>query len=129
LRVFQLADELVLDVYRETQKLPMEERFGLQSQFRRAAVSVAANIVEGCPRSTTNDYVHFVTIALGSANEARYLIELSIRLNYLKKAETEALVTRYTELIASLANLIRALRQNNRTELSFPVASLPSLSL
>lgn len=112
LRVFQLADELVLDVYRETQKLPMEERFGLQSQIRRAAVSVAANIVEGCARSTTNDYFHFVTIALGSANEARYLIELSIRLNNLKKVETDALVTRYTELIASLANLIRALRQN-----------------
>lgn len=110
LRVFQLADELVLNVYRITQMLPMEERFGLQSQIRRAAVSVAANIVEGCARSTTNDYVHFVSISLGSANETRYLIDLATRLNYLKKDETNPLVTRYTELIASLANLVRSLK-------------------
>lgn len=110
LRVFDMADSLVLDVYRATQHFPIEERFGLQSQIRRSAVSVAANIVEGCGRTTTKDYLHFMSISLGSANEARYLIDLAMRLELLESPEAEELVNRYTELIGSLNNLIRSLR-------------------
>jgi four helix bundle protein len=56
LRVFHLADQLATEVYRITQQFPNDERFGIQSQIRRAAVSTVANLVEERARSTTKDY-------------------------------------------------------------------------
>ena len=74
LRVFQLADTLALTVYRHTACFPATERYGLQSQLRRAAISVATNIVEGCARRSRADYARFLDIALGSATETDYLL-------------------------------------------------------
>ena len=67
LRAFQLADELVLDVYRATKTFPRDEMFGLTSQLRRAAVSIASNIVEGCARQSQGDFVRFLDTAFASA--------------------------------------------------------------
>ena len=114
LRVFDLADELVLDVYRVTAQLPPEERYGLQAQIRRSAVSAAVNIVEGCARRTTRDYVHFLSIALGSASEARYLLDLAVRLGFLAASANESLEPRYRELVRSLQRLIDSLDQPPR---------------
>ena len=109
LRVFQIADTLVVDVYRATRSFPTEERFGLQSQIRRAAVSVPTNIVEGCARKSTKDYLHFMNIALASASEARYLLQLSRRLGFLADSDHPELEARFNELIRSLHNVIVAL--------------------
>src|SRR4051812_12907024 len=83
LNVFTLADALVIDLYAKTAIFPLEERFEIRAQIRRAAVSVATNIVEGCARRTTRDYLHFVNIATGSAAETLYLLDLSTRLGFL----------------------------------------------
>ena len=115
LRVFVLADALVPEVYRATQQLPPEERFGLQAQIRRAAVSAAVNIVEGCARRTTRDYVHFVSIALGSASETRYLLGLSVRLGMLDAGTEAELEPRYGELVRSLQRLIDCLDRPARS--------------
>ena len=109
LRVFELADGLVVDVYRSTRSFPMEERFALQSQIRRAAVSVPTNIVEGCARKSMKDYLHFMNIALASASEVRYLLQLSQRLGFLADTDAAGLERRFEELIRSLHNLISAL--------------------
>ncbi len=66
--------------YMQTAKLPKDELFGLVSQMRRPAVSVASNIVEGCSRGSTIEYVRFLEVAYGSAREIEYQISLAERL-------------------------------------------------
>jgi len=109
LRVFQTADELLLRVYRSSSAFPPAERYSLQAQLRRAALSTSANIVEGSARRTTREYLHFINIAAGSATEARYLADVSRRLGYLPHEEGASLADRYTELTAQLQALLGAL--------------------
>lgn len=109
LTVFAVADALVVDVYRLTARLPPEERCGLQAQIRRSTVSAAVNIVEGCTRATTRDYLHFMSIALGSASEAWYLLELTVRLDMLPRGEVDEMEPRFRRLIRGLHKLIEAL--------------------
>lgn len=108
LRVFELADQLAIAIYKGTATFPREEQFGLTSQMRRAAVSVPSNIVEGCARDSTSDYVRFLDIAFGSLRELDYQASLAHRLGYL--ADYESLASLLTETSKVLAALIRSLR-------------------
>ena len=83
LRAFEVADELVLLVYEHTREFPRSEQFGLTSQLRRAAVSIASNIVEGCARQSPGDYLRFLDMAYGSSRELEYQLSLARRLGYL----------------------------------------------
>ena len=74
LKVWENAHQNTLDIYKLTQKFPSEEKFGLISQIRRAAVSVPTNIVEGSSRRTEKDFAHFLQISIGSSSEVEYLI-------------------------------------------------------
>lgn len=85
LRVFQIADSLIIDIHRETKGFPAEERYGLQAQIRRAAVSAATNTVEGSARKTDREYCNFLNIATGSASETRYLVDLAARLGFVSQ--------------------------------------------
>jgi four helix bundle protein len=71
-----LVEPVAVAVYRATGAFPRREQFGLASQMRRAALSVASNIVERCARHSQRDYIHFLDIAYGSCHELEYQVSL-----------------------------------------------------
>jgi four helix bundle protein len=111
LRAFELADKLAVEMYRVTQSFPRAEQFGLTSQMRRAAVSVASNIVEGCARHTETEYLRFLDIAFGSVRELDYQISLATRLGFLAGPNSVSVADIAQETSKVLGGLIRSLRQ------------------
>ena len=86
LECWQKAHEFVKAVYAVTKQFPDDERYGLTSQFRRAAVSIAANICEGYKKLSRQDKLRFMNIAQGSLEECRYYIILSRDVDYIDQA-------------------------------------------
>jgi four helix bundle protein len=109
LRVFEMADSLIIHIYPATKDFPPEERYGLQAQIRRAALSTATNIVEGCARRSEREYRNFLNVATGSASEVRYLIDVSQRLGFLTARRAKEFDPRCRELIGSLVRLMDSL--------------------
>ena len=114
LRAFELAKDLAIAVYKATADFPTNESFGLTSQLRRAAVSVASNIVEGCARHSMADYVRFLDIAYGSSRELQFQIELAHQLNFLPTSQFEDLHRHATESAKVLNGLLRSLRRDQQ---------------
>jgi four helix bundle protein len=115
-----MADALVIDLYKATKAFPIEERFGLQSQLRRAAVSVPTNLVEGSARRSTRNYLHFVEIAIGSASELRYLVGVAVRLGFMTAQDADSLVARYGRVIRALQALVSAPSRSPKPEARGP---------
>jgi len=109
LQAFRRADSLVVEVYKHTASFPKDERYGLLSQIRRAAVSVPANIVEGCGRRTKPEYVQFLNQAFGSLREVGYLLDLSRRLGFLSDDMFKHLDSLYDESARTLSALVLSL--------------------
>ena len=109
LTTFKAATDFVPRIYKATKNFPIEERFGLQSQFRRAAVSVPTNIVEGCARRSQPDYVRFLDIAHGSAAEVAFLIDLATTLEFLTVDQRSELLGDAEGIRKSLSALIQSL--------------------
>ena len=101
LDIFIESNQLLDEVYAWADRLPAEEKFGLQSQLRRAALSVPTNLVEGCNRRTDSDTAHFVFIALASAAEVQYLLD------FAKKRYFTAEARAIEQLIAAYASIVR----------------------
>jgi len=106
--VFEQAHQLVLDIYRLSEDLPASERYGLVGQMRRAAISVPANIVEGCARPGERDYARFLAVAAGSAVELRYLLRLAVDLGMLGGERVAQCRTRADLLARRLLKLAEA---------------------
>ena len=87
LRVWTEAITLAADTYRLTRRLPAAEKYGLVSQLRRAAVSVSANIAEGCGRASDREFCRFLRIARGSAHEVASLLTVCVRLELVTEAD------------------------------------------
>lgn len=111
LKVFEQADELAMSVYHLTMVFPLDERFGLTQQIRRAAVSVASNIVEGCSRESQADFRRFIEIATGSAMEVQYQLGFAKRLGYGSGVAWQATALEQAE---ALVKALIALRKSYR---------------
>jgi four helix bundle protein len=108
IKAWHLADDLAVAVYDRTREFPREELYGLSSQLRRAATSVAANIVEGSARGGQREYLQFLHIARGSLCETQYLVHLSRRVGYLSSDDRSRLDAQAREVFACLSGLIDA---------------------
>ena len=115
LKVWQKAHQLTLKVYDITQYLPSDERYGLTSQLRRAAVSVPTNLAEGSGRGTAAELAQFAQIAAGSTSEMEYLLQLSADLGYLDAKAVESTHLDIRELRKMLTAFIRTLRNKRES--------------
>ena len=91
LQIWQLAMDLVEEIYKLTASFPIEEKFGMVSQMTRAAVSIPSNIAEGAGRNSDKDFAHFISIAIGSLYELNTQIVLSERLGYIDQSQSQEL--------------------------------------
>jgi len=104
--VWQKAHQFVVAVYRLSQAFPRSETYGLSSQSRRAAVSIAANIAEGFRKRGKADKLRFLNIAQGSVEESRYYLILAQDLNYGDVSELKAVLVEVSKLLESYSRSI-----------------------
>ena len=113
LKVWQKSYQLCLDIYKMTKRFPKEEKYGLTSQIRRAALSVPSNIAEGYGRKTMPDYIRSLYIAYGSNCELETQLLLSGDLGYVKVEEFNKLQADIGELERMLKALITSLENKH----------------
>jgi four helix bundle protein len=113
LKVWQRSYQLCLEIYKITKGFPDEEKYGLTSQLRRAAVSVPSNISEGYGRKTTPEYIQFLYIAYGSICEIETQILLSGDLGYIEAVKLEMLNEGIKEVERMLKALIKSLENKH----------------
>lgn len=100
---------LVTEVYKITATFPNEERFGLVSQVRRAAVSIPSNIAEGHGRKSTGAYLNHLSIAYGSLMELETQTQIATRLNFIQEDNATALLNKMDEIGKMLTGLKNSL--------------------
>ena len=107
LHVWRKAHEMTLAIYEATRAFPSDERYGMTSQLRRAASSIAANIAEGCCRRSDGEMARFLRIARGSASEVEYHVFLARDLGYLREQQFRRLSSQADEVQRMLTGLIQ----------------------
>ena len=110
LEVWKQAIEFVVSAYEQTKNFPLEERFGLTSQIRRAAVSIPANIAEGAARHSDKEFLHFLAIAQGSCSEIETELLIASKLGFLPNAVYAQLKTDSDSIGRMLVGLSKHLK-------------------
>ena len=103
------------EVYRLTARFPQEERYGMTSQLRRAAVSIPSHVAEGKQQGTRKAYAHYVDLALGSEGEVQTQLELARRLGMAPAEQVSAVIAKASEVGRLLRGLQRSLRSTPDT--------------
>ena len=111
LLVWQKGIKVVKDIYRLTRDFPQDEKWGLVSQMRRAAVSIPSNIAEGQARRTTKDFIQFISIAEGSVAEVDTQLIIAYELGYCDRSIVEPIAEMLEELRKMLNSLRRKLSE------------------
>jgi len=120
LEVWRRSMDLVVDVYRLTRAFPGDERYGLTSQVRRAAVSVPANIAEGYERTHRGDYLRHLSIARGSLAEVETHLAIATRLEFVERQQTLETWNSAQEVGRMLRKLIQSLDPKSATPAPSP---------
>jgi four helix bundle protein len=112
--VWQKAMGLVTEIYQVTATFPSEERFGLCSQARRAAVSIPSNIAEGHGRKATGAYLNHLSIAYGSLMELETQTQIAVRLSFITEDKASSLLKQMDEIGKMLTGLKNSLSEKTR---------------
>ena len=110
LAAWQLSYAMALEIYGATDDFPKDERYGLTSQLRRAAFSVAANIAEGCAKRGRKEFSRYLDIAIGSVTEIEVALRLARDRGYLDQEQWHKLESRRNHAGAVTWRLLRAMR-------------------
>lgn len=117
LEVWIKALELVIEIYRRTEGFPREERYGLTSQIRRAAVSIPANVAEGAGRQSKKDFARFLSNAQGSASELETELTIAQRLGYLDQSTFDKLIVELDRIGRLITGLNKRLVHDFQTKI------------
>ena len=110
LKVWQLAIEVVEDIYQMTREFPQQELYGLTGQMRRSAISIPSNIAEGFKRHHKKEYVQFLNIAQGSTGELETLLIIANKLNYINDETLKIILDKVDHIGKMLCNLMLRLK-------------------
>ena len=109
LTVWQKSIDLVIEIYKLTEKFPKEELFGLTSQIKRSAVSIPSNIAEGYSRKHRQEYIQFMRIAFGSGTELETQLLIAKKLNFGEKGNLQKSEELLEEVLKMLNKMISSL--------------------
>ncbi|HJR42133.1 MAG TPA: four helix bundle protein [Gemmatimonadaceae bacterium] len=121
LRVWQCSVDLAVAVYKVTDKFPVDQKFELSRQMRRAAVSIPSNIAEGNGREHRREYLHFLSIARGSTRELSTHFELAKRLGFFSDTEASLL----DEQLDHISRMLQRLKARLTQAIPAPRSPLP----
>ncbi|MCM4166415.1 hypothetical protein KCTC52924_03348 [Arenibacter antarcticus] len=109
--IWQKAMNITEEVYLLSAEFPKEEKFGLKSQIRRSAVSIASNIAEGAGRNTNGEFRNFLSMASGSSDELYTQLLLAYRLKLVQQERVKNILTNVKEVQKMNYALIKSLKQ------------------